>query len=388
MEKRKRKELCGENQGGRAWIELDRDALRQNVETLRGRLPESCRLMPAVKADAYGHGAALIAKELCALGVNAFCVASAWEGAALRESGIKGEILVLGYTHPSQFSLLGRYGLIQTVVDYAYGKELDRLGERRQERISVHVGIDTGMHRLGERSENIDRICETCRMGHLAVEGVYTHLCAGDSPEKAGREYTKAQIRDFYRVVGEMEKRGVYVPKKHLLSSYGVLNYPEVPGDYARVGIALYGVLSTREDTEGWKGCFKPVLSLKARVAAVRELYQGEYAGYGMAFRAPGPMRIAAIAIGYADGLPRCFSGGEGEVLIGGRRAPVIGRVCMDQTLVDVSAIEGVRAGDTAVVIGKSGEEEISACDLAERAGTISNEILSRLGGRLERIVV
>lgn len=295
---------------------------------------------------------------------------------------------MLGYTHPSQFSLLRRYRLIQTVVDYAYGKELDGLGEEWQERVLVHVGIDTGMHRLGERSENIDRICEICQMEHLAVEGIYTHLCAGDLLERTGREYTRTQVRTFYKVVEEMEKRGVHVPKKHLLSSYGVLNYPEVPGDYARVGIALYGVLSTRKDTEEWKNDFKPVLSLKARVAAVRELYQGEYAGYGMAFCAPCSMKIAAIAIGYADGLPRCFSGGDGEVLIGGKRAPVIGRICMDQTLVDVSDILGVKAGDTAVIIGKSGDEEISACDLAERTGTISNEILSRLGGRLERIVV
>ncbi len=372
---------------GRAWIELDRQALRQNVDALRKMLPESCQLMPAVKADAYGHGAMLIAKELSGMGVRAFCVACAKEGAELRQQGIKGEILILGYTHPDQFPLLSRYQLTQTVVDFSYAELLNNYGKRKHRKIPVHVGIDTGMHRLGERGENIDRICEICFMKHLAVKGLYTHLCVSDTLERAGKEYTKFQKNIFYQVIGEMEKRGLEAPKIHLLASYGVLNYPELSGDYARVGIALYGVLSTREDMEDWKGLFHPVLSLKARVAAVKDLYAGEYAGYGMAFQAERNMKIAALAIGYADGLPRSLSGGVGAVLIDGKRAPVIGRICMDQTLVDVSGISGVKTGDVAVLIGKSGEEEISACDLAEWTGTISNEILSRMGGRLRRVI-
>ncbi len=373
---------------GRAWIELDRQALRWNVDALRKRLPENCQLMPAVKADAYGHGAMLIASELSSMGVQAFCVACAQEGAELRRQGIKGEILILGYTHPDQFPLLSRYHLTQTVVDFSNAELLDSYGKKRHRKIPVHVGIDTGMHRLGERSENIDRICEICFMKHLEVKGLYTHLCVSDTLDREGKEYTKFQKDIFCRVVREMEKQGLEAPKIHLLASYGVLNYPEFSGDYARVGIALYGVLSSREDMENWKGVFRPVLSLKARVAAVKDLYAGEYAGYGMAFRAERNMKIAALTIGYADGLPRSLSGGVGEVLIDGKRAPVIGRICMDQTLVDVTDILDVKAGDVAVLIGKSGEEEISACDLAEWAGTISNEILSRMGGRLKRMIL
>lgn len=369
---------------GRAWIEIDRNALKKNVEALRKELPMQCKLMPAIKADAYGHGACLIAKELNQMGVDAFCVACVSEGVKLRRKGIKGEILILGYTHPDQFHLLYHYHLKQTVIDFPYALKLNSYGKK----LHVHIGIDTGMHRLGERSENTDLICKMYQMKNLKIDGIFTHLCAADSFEGKKQEFTNLQADEFYRVIHELKKRGYPIPKLHLQSSYGVLNYPELAEDYARVGIALYGVLSTGEDTEEWKDSLEPVLALKARVASVRDLYKGETAGYGMQFTAEHPMKIAALTVGYADGYPRCLSDGAGAVLINGCKAPVIGRICMDQMIVDVSAIPGVRSGDVAVLIGKSGEMEISVCDLAKKAGTITNEILSRMGTRLGRVVV
>lgn len=172
------------------------------------------------------------------------------------------------------------------------------------------------------------------------------------------------------------------------MASYGVLNYPQLAGDYARVGIALYGVLSTAEDTAKWQKELKPVLSLKTRIAAVKTLYRGESAGYGIQFTAASDMRIAVLAIGYADGLPRALSSNVGSVLIRGYHAPVIGRTCMDQTIVDVSGIAEVKAGEEAVLIGRSGDLKISVCDIVKQAGTITNEILSRMGARLERVFV
>ena len=366
---------------GRAWIELDRDALRQNVGTLRKRLPPGCELMPAVKADAYGHGAVLISRELERLGVGAFCVATAAEGAGLRENGIRGDILVLGYTHPKQFPLLVRCDLIQTVVDRPYAELLNGYGKK----IRAHIAVDTGMHRLGERCENIDGICGMFRLCNLKIEGIYTHLCADDTASPEDKAFTLAQGQAFQRVLSQLKARGCGRPKAHLLASYGLVNYPELGGDYARVGIALYGMLGTRTDTGHCALPLRPVLSLKARVASVKTLRKGEAAGYGLQFVAPEDCRIAVLSIGYADGLPRALSCGVGKALIGGRDAPVAGRVCMDQTLVDVSGIPDVKAGDTAVLIGRSGGLEITACDLAEQAGTISNEILSRLGARLDR---
>lgn len=365
----------------RAWIELDEKALQQNVHTLQRRLPRHCMLMPVLKANGYGHGAVLLGKKLQQMGIQAFAVACLSEGIALRKAGIKGMILVLGYTQPQEARQLQRYRLTQTVVDAAYAEQLNQYGKK----ISVHIGIDTGMHRLGERSENIERIAQIYQMKHLKVEGMMTHLCTDDSLNLKEQQYTRKQAEAFYQVVNELEQKGYPRPKLHLQSSYSVLLYPELAEDYARVGIALYGVLSTKEDTKRWGKHLQPVLSLKARVASVRRLYQGEGAGYGLQFTAERDMKIAALTIGYADGLPRNLSG-RGYVLLAGKKAPILGRICMDQTLVDVTALDQVQAGDIATVIGRDGDEIISVCDLAEQSETIANDIFTGLGSRLERI--
>jgi len=371
-------------QKGRAWIELDREALRHNVETLRSLLPDGCELMPVVKANAYGHGAVLISQELNAMGVKAFCVASVLEGIELRRNGIRGEILILGYTHPEQFHYLRRYRLSQAVIDGAYAEILNEYGKK----IKVHIAIDTGMHRLGERFERIDEISRIFQYRNLRVEGIYSHLCADDTTTPMDKTFTMKQARAFFNVLSLLKERGCVCPKSHLQASYGVLNYPELTGDYVRVGIALYGILSTRTDSENCTVHLKPVLSVKARVALIKDLYKGEAAGYGLQYIAKQDTRIAVLAIGYADGIPRALSCGVGKALINGCVAPIIGRICMDQTMVDLSGVRDAKTGDVAVMIGKSGSVEITACDLADQTGTISNEILSCLGGRLERQIV
>lgn len=378
----------------RAWIELNAAALEHNVNFLRSRLPQFCRLMPAVKAEAYGHGAVIISRQLNRLGVDAFCVACVSEGISLREANIQGDILVLGYTAPDDFPLLCRYRLIQTVTDYSYARKLNRFGQK----LHVHIGIDTGMHRLGIRCEEMDEIKEVYGMENLVIDGLFTHLPISDSPLPQDRAFTYGQVQAFYRLTDTLKRQGYPCPALHLLASYGILNLLQgknelVPdtllaADYVRPGIALYGVLSTEEDSRAWQDSLLPVLSVKARVASVRMLYAGESAGYGLAFTAKENMRIATISIGYADGLPRALSHGNGSVLIDGCKVPVIGRICMDQTLVDVSMVPQVQAGDIAVVIGKSGASEITADHLAGQCGTIANEILSCLGPRLERILV
>lgn len=367
----------------RAWIELDMSALEHNVKTLRSLLPGNCELMPAVKAEGYGHGAVLISRELNRLGVKAFCVASVSEGIQLRKAGIKGEILVLSYTHPRQFDLLRRYQLIQTVVDYPYAEELARYGKK----LRVHIAVDTGMHRIGIPCDRMDEIEKVFGIGNLKVEGIFSHLCVSDSEDSRGIEFSKAQGKVFFQLVEALKEKGFECPKKHLAASSGVLNYPEFAGDYARVGIILYGVRTTLKDLDRAEAVFRPVLSLKARVASVRELAAGESAGYGLAFVARRPTKLATITIGYADGLHRVLSGGRGTVLIRGHKAPIAGRVCMDQTLVDVTGIPGVQTGDVAVLIGRSGGQVLTAYEMAEAAGTITNEIFTSLGSRLTRTV-
>ncbi len=366
----------------RAWIELNRHNLHQNITLLQELLPAGCRLMPVIKANAYGHGAVLMAKELNFCGITSFCTATVTEAVELRKKGIKGEILILGYTHPEQFPLLRRYHLVQTVVDSSYAKMLREYGKK----VKVHLKIDTGMHRLGERCENINALCRIFRYKNLIIEGAYTHLSADDGISPDERKFTEMQGQAFHKVIAQLEKRGYHCPKIHLQASYGVLNYPALAGDYARVGIALYGVVSRYSDLYCLPDGLRPVLSVKARIAAVKDLLAGETAGYGFGYTASSDRKIAILTIGYADGFPRSLSGGNGHVLINGRKAPVVGYICMDQTIVDVTGIPDVKQGDAAVVIGRSGDYEITAYDLAEQSGSITNEVLSRLGERLVRM--
>lgn len=372
----------------RAWIELDPEALKRNVEFLQSRLPKSCRFMPAVKAEAYGHGACLIAEQLTKMGIDSFCVACVDEAVSLRLHGIEGEILILGYTHPAQFPLLQQYHLSQTIVDASYAALLDQYGKEHAYTLPVHLAIDTGMHRLGEPFDRTDTICRLFHLKHLKIDGIFTHLSADDSLAPEACAFTRMQVEHFEQVLTTIKKQGLSLPKVHMLASYGILNYPELGGDYARPGIALYGVVSTPEDSLIWSRYLSPVLSLKCRIASVRDLKAGDCAGYGVDYHAPKDMRIATLTIGYADGLPRDLSNGTGSVLIHGHRAPIVGRICMDQTLVDISDIpEAISAGDIAVLIGTSGALQIRAEEVAGQSGSITNEVLSRLGVRLPRLV-
>lgn len=367
---------------GRAWIEISRQALQHNVTVLQKQLPKDCILMPAVKANAYGHGASLIARELQHMGISAFCVATVTEGAELRRSGIKGEILVLGYTHPQQFPLLKRYRLTQTVLDYDYGKELNRYGKK----IRTHVKIDTGMHRLGVRAELLEDIRKIFMLQDLNITGTFTHLCADETRTDPDYGYTLAQVSAFRKVIVFLESQGINCRKIHLLSSYGLLNYPELGGNYARIGIALYGILSTRP-TPANLTTLKPILSLKVHISQIKELFTGESAGYGLQYVANEDRRIAILPIGYADGIPRTLSCCHGSVLINGKQAPIIGKICMDQMIIDITDIPDVTTESIAVIIGRSGTLERTAYDLAEECQTITNEIVSRLGDRLTRII-
>lgn len=360
----------------RAWVEVDSAALRHNAENLRALLPVGCELMPVLKCEAYGHGLVKTARLMSSMGIRAFAVACAAEGVELRRAGIRGEILILGWTAPESFPCLSRYRLTQTVTEPAYARQLSAYGKN----IDVHIKIDTGMHRLGIDPEDIASVEEVFTLPHLRVRGMYTHLCVSDALDEASRAFTEAQRRRFFALAEELCRRGYCVGMLHTQSSYGLLNYPDARCSYARVGIALYGVRSSRgDDAARWPG-LEPALSLKARVEQVRSVKAGEGLGYGLAYTAPRESRIAVLPIGYGDGFPRAAEGAC--ALINGSRAPVVGRVCMDQLFVDVTDCGEVRPGDTVTLIGPG----LPCEELAEACGTISNEILSRLGKRLPKV--
>jgi alanine racemase len=366
----------------RAWAEIDMDNLRHNVKQLQQILPDDCRLMAVVKSNAYGHGDIEISRVLNKIGLGAFAVATLSEGMELRRHGIKGDILILGYTHPDEASLLVKYDLAQTVVDSDYAEMLNSTGMR----IKVHIKIDTGMHRLGESDDSLVNIDRTYQCRNLIVDGTFTHLSSADSLEASNVAFTKQQIQKFYKTLEHLESLNCSPRKVHIQSSYGILNYPDLDCDYARVGIALYGVLSKENEPTKIRADLKPVLSLKARVVLTKEIKQGESVGYGRNFIASQDTRIAVLCIGYADGIPRNLSCGRGYVLLKGRRAAIIGNICMDQLTVDITGIPDIQQGEIATLIGRDGDDEITAEHVASQAGTITNELLSRLGSRIDRV--
>jgi len=366
----------------RSWIEVDLNNLKYNAKILQAVMQKGCELMAVVKAEAYGHGAIKVSACLNQMGVKAFAVATIEEGIELRQHGIQGEILILGYTNSTNVKQLHRYKLIQTVIDYNYACLLNDVGYD----IKVHIKIDTGMHRLGLEKEDVNKIAEIFEFKHIEVSGIYTHLCVSDCNNEDTIEFTHLQISTFNSLIQTLTQRGIKLPKIHIQSSYGLLNYPELQCDYARIGIALYGVLSVSDNETKLQPDLRPVLALKSQIALIRDVKSGESIGYGRTFITKKDSRIAVLPIGYADGLPRNLSCGKSEVLINGSRVPMIGRICMDQLIIDITEAPEVEIGDTVTIIGRDGNDEISAAEVAENADSITNELLSRMGARLNRI--
>ena len=367
----------------RAWAEVDLEAVARNAGALQGCMPAGCRLMAVVKADAYGHGAPAVAGRLWQAGVRAFAVATPEEGAQLRRCGITGEILVLGYADAARIRELRRWRLCQTVTDPAHARALARAAGRRP--LPVHIAVDTGMHRLGTDAGAAPAVAEMLRLPGLEVRGLFTHLAVADSPAPEDAAFTRTQLDAFEALARKLRGAGYTLPPLHAQASCGILNQPQPDCGYARPGIALYGALSTAGCAARLHPVLAPALALRARVVSVRRVPPGEGAGYGLAFRARRSTRLAVVAIGYADGWPRAAGEGRGHVLLHGRRAPVVGRVCMDQLLVDATDT-GAAVGDVATLIGADGPERITAEEAAEAAGTIANELLCRIGPRVPRV--
>ncbi len=365
---------------GRAWIEVNIENLRHNVEVLKKVMQPGCELMAVVKAQAYGHGAVLTASHLNKMGVRAFAVATIDEGIALRKGGVCGEILILGYTEVSRASELKEYDLLQTLVSFEYAEALNHQGIA----VKVHIKIDTGMHRLGIACGELSAVRKVFFMENLNICGMFTHLCCSDSRHPDDVAFTRGQIDNFYNMADSLRDSGIILPKLHIQSSYGLLNYPDLACDYVRVGIALYGVLSSPADDTVVKPDLRPVLSLKSRVVLIRNVEAGENVGYGRHFTAGRDTRIAILPIGYGDGFPRNLSDPKGSVLIDQYVVPVVGRICMDQLAVDITDTEGISVGDIATLAGAEGyDDELSVPAVADHSGSISNELLCRMGARL-----
>ena len=367
----------------RAWVEIDTAALLGNAQKLESFMPESTHLMAVLKADAYGHGAVRSALELNRTGVNAFAVACCAEGVELRRAGVKGLILILGYTDVRDWRCLARYRLTQCGVDTQYMHELSTAAKRR---VDVHLKIDTGMHRLGELWEHTDEIAACYSLPHIRVTGMFTHLCVADSLAQADVDFSETQLERFFSLADELRRRGIEPGALHTQSSYGITNYPDPRCAYGRAGVALYGVRSDRNDgVRAWPD-LKPALSLRARIGLVRDVSDGDTVGYGREFTARRDSKIAVLPIGYGDGVFRCAMHGGAEAIVRGKRCPIVARICMDQLCLDVTDVPGVSRGDIATFIGHDGDEFIPCEEFAAKCGTLTNEVLSRMGKRLPRV--
>lgn len=338
--------------------------------------------MAVVKANAYGHGDILIASHLNQMGIYSFAVATLEEAIHLRKFGIEGSILILGYTPALYAAELMQYDLTQTIADFSHAKELAQTNVP----IKVEIKIDTGMHRLGITPEHTKEIASLFSIPTFLISGMYTHLCVADSQTPEDIAFSQKQIESFQFLTNSLKAAGISLPPLHVQSSYGILNYPCLKYQFARVGILLYGCHSQLEESCLMNPEVQPVLSLYSQIALIREVEEGDTVGYGRTYLANRRKRLAVIPIGYADGYPRSLSN-RGYVLIRGQRANIVGRICMDQMIVDVTSIKDACVNDRVTLIGKDGHHSIYAEELASLSGTITNELLSRLGSRITRVL-
>jgi alanine racemase len=365
----------------RAFVHLER--LTHNVRLLQAEA-DGAQLWPVVKADAYGHGADIVTRHLIGLGYRTFGVADVAEAMHLRERGIEATCVVLSPTLPADSEALVAHGCEPVVCTREMADALSRAAARVGRQVSVHVVVDTGMGRVGIRPQEVEAFLAHCRgLPSLRVAGLMSHFPRADHADKT---YSRAQIERFLGAVDAARAHGVAVC--HMANSAAILDLPEARFDAVRPGIAVYGLAPSKEIANPRVRDLEPVLEWKTRITFLKEVPAGTGLSYGHAFRTERPSLIATIPAGYGDGLARRLSNGL-EVLVGGRRCPEVGRITMDMSLVDVTALRGrIALGDEVVLIGRQGAEEVTADELAARLGTINYEIVTRIGARVPRVAV
>jgi alanine racemase len=361
--------------------EIDLGALAFNYRQIQRRIPRGVEILGVVKADAYGHGAVPIALRLERLGVKHLGVAMSEEGVELRRGGVKGPILLLGGIYREDIDRVFQYDLTPVVFQKESMQLLTREAQRRGKRVKVHLKVDTGMGRLGIPLRLWPSFLrEIGRSPRIDIEGILSHYSMADETRDL---FTRKQWEAFQEAVAIAESTGIHFRYKHISNSAGLTAFPSWSGNLVRPGIILYGSYPSPEFRNLIR--LKPVMTLKTQIGLLKRVPSGERISYGGTFVTGRESLIATLPIGYADGYRRQLSN-QGEVLIRGRRAPVVGRVCMDYLMIDVTAVPGVSSGDEVVLMGKQGRAEITVEEIAEKIGTISYEVFCLIGKRVPRM--
>ena len=371
------------NKHSRVCANIDLSAIMHNMEAMHQNIDPNTKIMAVIKADGYGHGAVPIAKEIEHLDyVYGYAAATVEEGMILRNNGIQKPILILGYIFPDQYEEVIQAEICPSVFTLEMAEELSAAAEKVGKDCRMHFAVDTGMSRIGYQvtEEAADEMAQIAKLPHMIVEGIFTHFAKADEYDKT---FTKEQIQKFRKMIAMMEDRGVSIPVKHCSNSAGIVELPDFNMDAVRAGITIYGLYPSDEVKQDIIS-LKPAMALKSFITYIKEIGPGTEVSYGGTFKAEKTMRIATVSAGYGDGYPRNLSG-KGEVLIHGKRAKILGRICMDQFMADLTGIPEAKEGDSVTLVGRDGNQEITMEELAEISGGFHYEIPCLIGKRVPR---
>ena len=367
----------------RSCVEIDLDALKHNFEQIRKVTSPGTGILAVVKADAYGHGALETAKTLIDSGAAGLCLATIDEAVELRKHGIDVPMMTLGYTDPSRFEDAVRFDVEQSVYSYAIAKALSDEAVKQGKKCRIHIKLDTGMGRIGFATDGseTDEIVRSCELPGIEPYGIFSHFAVADTGDD---EYTNRQFDLFMKQIGELKERGISFEKRHICNSAGILRFPGMHLDLVRAGIILYGLMPPGCPEPVCDIDLKPVMNWYAKVIHIKKVPAGTTISYGRHFTAERPTEVTTVGIGYADGLSRRLSNGF-ELIIGGKRCPIIGNICMDMCMVDTTDMETrPEVGDRVTVFGSSRPAD----ELADALGTINYEITCDVGKRVRRLYV
>ena len=372
----------------RTWMEIDLDMVEHNYNTIRNHVPSTSGVCCTIKADAYGHGAVRIGKLLDELGGAFFAVSNTEEAIQLRESGISKPIMVLGYSPLETTELLSKYNISQCVHSYEYGKALLNDAKSKGVKIAIHIKIDTGMGRIGfpfrdfDEDARIEEIVELCESEFFISEGIFTHFPISDD-QKKGENFTRSQYNKFISVIDRLEKRGITFSVKHCANSAGLVDYPEYSLDMVRAGVLFFGIIPSWE-MKNPNFDLKHTFSWKTVVSHLKNVRAGESIGYSRTYIADRDIKVATLPIGYADGFRRSNGNKEFKIYVKGKPCSILGRVCMDQIMIDVSEVEELSIGDEITIFGIG--SPVSVYDYSELHETIPHEVMCNIGMRVPRI--